>query len=145
LVKFIYDLCTDIYNKWSSSDETVSKIERCPGGKTVKELTMAMDPMDREPNVYNRETTTNVVDREGRGSNTLAYLIGGLVIALGLLAFLFYDGGDRDVSTTGSTGTQTESSTGAGSSTAPAAPSAPATPAPASPAPASPAPASPQQ
>ena len=45
----------------------------------------------------------------GRGSNTLAYVIGGLVIALGLLAFLFYDGGSNEPSTTGSTGTQTES------------------------------------
>jgi hypothetical protein len=102
---------------------------------------MAMDPIDREPNVYNRET--NVYEREGRGSNTLAYLIGGLVIALGLLAFLFYDGGDRDVSTTGSTGTQTESSrpgstgtgsTGAGSTTAPARPASPAPASPAAPA-----------
>lgn len=103
---------------------------------------MAMDPMDREPNVYNRET--NVYETDRRGSNTLAYVIGGLVIALGLLAFLFYDGGNEP-STTGSTGTQTESSspsTGSGatggSSTAPATPSSPATPAPA-------APASPQQ
>ena len=97
---------------------------------------MATDPIDREPNVYNRET--NVYEREGRGSNTLDYLIGGLVIALGLLAFLFYDGGNRDVTTTGSTGTQTESTTGAGSTSAPATPTSPASPAPA--APASPAP-----
>ena len=66
---------------------------------------MAMDPMDREPNVYNRET--NVYDNTGRGSNTLAYLIGGLVVALGLLAFLFYDGGSNESSTTGSTAPQT--------------------------------------
>ncbi len=95
---------------------------------------MAMDPMDREPNVYNRET--NISTNDGRGSNTLAYVIGGLVIALGLLAFLFYDGGGNEPSTTGSTGTQTESSSpsagsGAtgGSSTAPATPTAPAAPA----------------
>ena len=104
---------------------------------------MAMDPMDREPNVYNRET--NVYDTDRRGSNTLAYVIGGLVIALGLLAFLFYDGGNEP-STTGSTGTQTESSSPAtgsgatgGSSTAPASPAAPSSPASPS------APASPQQ
>jgi hypothetical protein len=104
-----------------------------------------MDPMDREPNVYNRET--NVYDNSSRGSNTLAYVIGGLVIALGLLAFLFYDGGSEPT-TTGSTGTQTESSaprTGSGatggSSTAPATPAAPMTPSsPAAPA----APANPQ-
>jgi hypothetical protein len=99
-----------------------------------------MDPMDREPNVYNRET--NVYDTDRRGSNTLAYVIGGLVIALGLLAFLFYDGGRNEPSTTGSTTTQSQSTTGSSSSTAPATPAAPAAPA----APASPsAPASPQQ
>jgi cytochrome c biogenesis protein CcdA len=97
---------------------------------------MAMDPMDREPNVYNRET--NISTSDGRGSNTLAYVIGGLVIALGLLAFLFYDGGSKDPSTTGSTGTQTQSSpstgtTGSGaaggSTAAPATPTTPAAPA----------------
>jgi len=83
--------------------------------------------MDREPNVYNRET--NVYDNAGRGSNTLAYVIGGLVVALGLLAFLFYDGGSNEPSTTGSTGTQTESSSPSTRSTAPATPAAPAAPA----------------
>lgn len=98
---------------------------------------MAVDPMDRDPNLYNRENEVSA--SEARGSNTLAYLIGGLVIALGLLAFLFYDGGNRDVSTTGSTTapqSQTEpasptapstGSTGTGSTTAPANP-APASP-----------------
>ncbi len=76
--------------------------------KRSRSFKMAMDPMDREPNVYNRET--NVYDNTGRGSNTLAYVIGGLVVALGLLAFLFYDGGSNEPSTTGSTGTPTESS-----------------------------------
>ncbi len=102
---------------------------------------MAMDPMDREPNVYNRET--NVYETDRRGSNTLAYVIGGLVIALGLLAFLFYDGGNEPSTTGSTTGTQTEStspSTGSGatggSSTAPVTPSSPSAPA---------APASPQQ
>jgi hypothetical protein len=99
--------------------------------------------MDRDPNVYDRET--RVYDRDSRGSNTLAYLIGGLVLALGLLAFLFYDGGSSDVNTTSSTGTQTERPAGStspgatgsstspstgstGSSTAPTAPARPATP-----------------
>jgi hypothetical protein len=106
---------------------------------------MAMDPMDREPNVYNRET--NVYDNTRRGSNTLAYVIGGLVVALGLLAFLFYDGGSNEPSTTGSTGTQTQSSSPSTGSTAPATPTTPSAPAaPASPAsPAAPsAPANPQ-
>jgi hypothetical protein len=103
--------------------------------------------MDRDPNIYDRETPvvnrdTTVVDRESGGSNFLAFLIGGLVIAIGLLAFLFYDGGStggRDVSTTGSTTTRSAPATpgaggsmtapapsGAGSSTS--APTAPATP-----------------
>lgn len=100
---------------------------------------MAMDPMDREPNVYNRET--EVYDNTKRGSNTLAYVIGGLVVALGLLAFLFYDGGSNEPSTTGSTGTQTESSSpstdsgpAGGPATAPATPTSPSSPAPAAPA-----------
>ncbi len=109
--------------------------------------------MDRDPNLYDRDATTpgqgtgmhdnimnTVHDRETRvydrdtprGSNTLAYLIGGLVLALGLLAFLFYDGNSTgDVSTTGSTSTQTERSGGGagGSTMTPAAPAAPAAPA----------------
>jgi hypothetical protein len=93
--------------------------------------------MDRDPNVYDREP--RVYDRDTpRSSNTLAYLIGGLVIALGLLAFLFYDGsGGRDVSTTGSTTTTQGSgampssgaSTTPGTPASPGAPSRPATPA----------------
>lgn len=97
--------------------------------------------MDRDPNVYDRETQvhdrdTLVHDRDTRGSNTLAYMIGGLVLALGLLAFLFYGTSGDDVNTTASTGTQTERPAG---STAPAAPTTPMTPAtPAAPAPARP-------
>jgi hypothetical protein len=89
--------------------------------------------MDRDPNVYDRET--RVYDRDTRrGSNTLAYLIGGLVLALGLLAFLFYDGGSSEPTTTGSTATQTERPMNAPASPAtPARPASPATPAPAAP------------
>ena len=85
--------------------------------------------MDRDPNIYDRETPvvnreTTVVNRDSGGSNFLAFLIGGIVIAIGLLAFLFYDGGStggRDVSTTGSTTTRSApASPGAGSMTAPA-------------------------
>jgi hypothetical protein len=103
-----------------------------PSVKRSRSSTMSMD---RDPNVYDRET--RVYDRDSRGSNTLAYLIGGLVLALGLLAFLFYDGGGSDVNTTSSTGTQTERPAGStspgatgstGSSTAPTAPARPATP-----------------
>ncbi|HEX2135314.1 MAG TPA: hypothetical protein VHG30_05310 [Microvirga sp.] len=84
--------------------------------------------MDRDPNVYDRETETRVYDRDTRGSNTLAYLIGGLVLALGLLAFLFYDGSGGDVSTTASTGTQTERPAGSTAPATPTSPSAPAAP-----------------
>jgi hypothetical protein len=81
--------------------------------------------MDRDPNVYDRET--RVYDRDtSRGSYTLAYLIGGLVIALGLLAFLFYDRGGRDVDTTASTSTQTERPATPVSPANPAAPAPPA-------------------
>ena len=68
------------------------------------------------------------------GSNFWAFLIGGLVIALGLMAFLFYDGGStRDVTTTGSTTPRVESpaspSTARPAPTTPATPSTPAAPA----------------
>jgi hypothetical protein len=93
--------------------------------------------MDRDPNVYDRET--RVYDRETpRSSNTLAYLIGGLVIAVGLLAFLFWDGGGTtEPTTTGSTVTNSEPAPAATPKPAtpatPATPAAPATPAPAKP------------
>src|SRR3954470_5046795 len=41
---------------------------------------------DRDDRVY---------DRDSGGSNFLAFLIGGLVIAVGLLAFLFHHRGDN--------------------------------------------------
>jgi hypothetical protein len=100
------------------------------------------DPLNttRTNTVYDRDT--RVYDRDTGGSNFLAFLIGGLVIAVGLLAFLFYDGGNtRDVTTTGSTTPRIErpaspssgGPTGAGPMTPsvpsrPAPPSAPATP-----------------
>jgi len=73
-----------------------------------------------------RDSTTYDSDRGG--SNFWAFLIGGLVIAIGLLAFLFYDGGSttgRDVNTTSSTTPRLE---------APATPSSPSAPAPSRPA-----------
>lgn len=97
--------------------------------------------MDRDPNVYDRET--QVYDRGTGSSNTLAYVIGGIVVALGLMAFLFYDGGGRDVSTTSSIGTQTEHPA---APTPPAAPPASITAPPMTPSPGpAPAPATPQQ
>ncbi len=72
---------------------------------------------------YDRDSTTYDSDRGG--SNFWAFLIGGLVIAIGLLAFLFYDGGSttgRDVNTTSSTTPRIESPA------TPAAPSRPANP-----------------
>src|SRR4051794_41901293 len=73
---------------------------------------------------YDRDTV--VYDRDTGGSNFLAFLIGGLVIAVGLLAFLFYDGGNsRDVTTTGSTTPRIERPASP-STMAPAAPTRPA-------------------
>ena len=68
-----------------------------------------------------QDRDNRLYDRDAGGSNFLAFLIGGLVIAMGLLAFLFYDGGStsRDVNTTSSTTPRLE---------APASPSAPTTP-----------------
>jgi hypothetical protein len=80
---------------------------------------------------YDRDTLAT--DRRSGGSNFWAFLIGGLVIALGLMAFLFYDGGStsgRDVSTTGSTTPRVESpASPAPAPSAPASPAGPATPA----------------
>ncbi len=81
---------------------------------------------------YDRETLDT--GRRG-GSSFWPFLLGGLVIALGLLGFLFYDGGgtSRDVSTTGSTTTQSAPATGSVTTPTPpaaTAPAAPTTPAP---------------
>lgn len=69
-----------------------------------------------------------VEDRRTGRSNLMAYLIGGLVIAGGLLAFLFYDGSNRDVNTTSSTQgpVQAPASPSAPGTTSPTTPSAPA-------------------
>ena len=101
-----------------------------------------MPPRDstmRDSTMYERDTLdgTDVntpydrdgaYDRDGGGSNFLAFLIGGVIIAIGLLAFLFYDGGSgRDVSTTSSTTPRIEAPASPGSSSTPA-PSRPANP-----------------
>ena len=107
-----------------------------PLGSTIPPLGSTMDDRDDlnttgVTSTYDRDT---VSDRGG--SNFWAFLVGGLVIAIGLLAFLFYDGGSttsRDVSTTGSTTPRVESP--ARPTTPPATPSTPASPgAPATPA-----------
>lgn len=67
----------------------------------------ATAPVDREGLVFDRETALDqspmAAESHRGGSKFMAFLIGGLVIAIGLLAFLFYDGGSREVNTTGST------------------------------------------
>ena len=48
---------------------------------------------------------TNVFDRDAGHSNYMAFLLGGLMVSIGLLAFTFYDSApnmSRDVATTGS-------------------------------------------
>jgi cytoskeletal protein RodZ len=112
-------------------------------GHSMDPTRSGMDPVvsNTDPMPMNR--TGSDYGRDRRGSNFLAYLIGGLVIAVGLLAFLFYDGrSGNDPVTTGSTGssvsTPVSPSTGSTGSTgtsgtsvspAPASPMPPATPA----------------
>src|ERR671911_733069 len=75
---------------------------------------------------YDRDTT--VYDRDRGGSNFLAFLIGGLVIAVGLLAFLFYDGGTNEPATTGSTTTMERPTTAPTTPSTPTSPARPANP-----------------
>lgn len=94
----------------------------------------ATAPVDREGLVFDRDTTAVnrhdlVAEPERRsGINLTAFLIGGVVIALGLLGFLFYDGANtgREVNTTGSTTPRVE---GPATPASPARPTTPATPA----------------
>ena len=98
-------------------------------------LTAGESPMlDQDTNVSRPEMNTldpgmTSSDRDAGGSNFLAFLVGGLVIAIGLLAFLFYDGGSttgRDVNTTGSTTPRLEAPATPASPSTPATPSRPA-------------------
>jgi hypothetical protein len=95
----------------------------------------------RDSTMYDHDTmsttgTNTTYDRDGYGgdrggSNFWAFLIGGLVIAIGLMAFLFYDGGSttgRDVNTTSSTTPRLEAPATPSSPSTPAAPSRPANP-----------------
>lgn len=64
-------------------------------------------------------------DRGTGRSNFVAYLLGGVAIAVGLLGFLFYDDarlGGRDVTTTGSVLPRVESSVNPGTVTVPTSP-----------------------
>jgi len=62
------------------------------------------------PHAGDSMTTAGAYDRPAHRSNAMAYIIGGLIIALGLLAFLVYGGETSDdVTQTGSTTTQTDS------------------------------------
>jgi hypothetical protein len=77
-------------------------------------------------------------DRPAQRSNAMAYIIGGLIIALGLLAFLVYGGMDDGPGATGSTTARDTMETGsrgptpnAGSTGEMRTPTAPATPSPA--------------
>ena len=81
---------------------------------------------NRTETVYDRDTTD--YDRDRGGSNFLAFLIGGLVIAVGLLAFLFYDGGTNEPATTGSTTTMERPTTAPTTPSTPTSPARPANP-----------------
>ena len=76
-------------------------------------------------------------DRPAHRSNAMAYIIGGLIIALGLLAFLVYGGMDDGPGATGSTTARDSMETGArgptpnaGATGAQTTPTPPPTPAP---------------
>ena len=100
-----------------------------------------VDPMRSESDLrpLELETTPSVTDRGSRGSSTLALILGGLVIAIGLFAFVFYPGGTGpDVDATGTTTTTPTERPALPNATAPTVPSSPN--APAAPAPATPAP-----
>jgi hypothetical protein len=97
----------------------------------AQERTMDMDRDNNlaptRPSIVT-DRDVRVYDRDTGGSNFLAFLIGGLVIAVGLLAFLFYDGGNtRDVTTTGSVTPRIERP-GSDAAPAPSMPSRPASP-----------------
>jgi len=88
-------------------------------------------PVDREGTVFDRDPAgldrTSTIEPTRAGSGLKAFLIGGLVIALALLGFLFYDGANTgDVNTTGSTTPRVE---GPATPASPARPTTPATPA----------------
>lgn len=77
------------------------------------------------------DTESRTYGRDSGGSNFMAFLIGGLVIAIGLLAFLFYDGGSttgRDVNTTSSTTPRIQAPATPATPSTPASPSRPANP-----------------
>ncbi len=109
-----------------------------PHGSTIPPQGSTMyDRDDLNAGVTNTTYDRDTLATERSGSNFWAFLIGGLVIALGLMAFLFYDGGSTsDVTTTGSTTPRVESpASPARPATPPATPSSPAAPgAPAAPA-----------
>jgi hypothetical protein len=100
-----------------------------PRDSTMRDSTMYdRDTMNTTGTNTSLDRDTGAYDGDRGGSNFLAYLIGGIVIAIGLLAFLFYDGGSttgRDVNTTGSTTPRLE----APAAPAPAAPATPSRPA----------------
>ena len=109
---------------------------------TTPDTTLGTERMDRAAGINTggmadttaTASTTPDFDRGAGRSNFMAYLIGGLVIAVGLMAFLFYDGGNRDVNTTSSTRPSvqtpaTPSAPGAGGATNQSAPTTPAAPA----------------
>jgi hypothetical protein len=114
------------------------------GGHNVKITDVPASHADTSTSTSSADMTTGTTDanyagsydRPAHRSNAMAYIIGGLIIALGLLAFLVYGGMDDGPGATGSTTARESVETGArgpaangaatGSSMTPTAPPTPA-------------------
>ncbi len=105
---------------------------------THTEMPMSTSHTDLNTGMSPNTSMDSSLDRPAHRSNAMAYIIGGLIIALGLLAFLVYGGMDDGPGATGSTTAgDTSYETGsrgptpnAGSTGAAPVPTAPPTPAP---------------
>lgn len=80
--------------------------------------------------------------KEAGGISAMAFILGGVVVAVGIIGYFMYGGSPKHVGTGSSTSTSVTIEAPAPAATPPAA-TAPAAPAPAAPAPAAPAPAAP--
>ncbi|KAA2235308.1 hypothetical protein [Salinarimonas soli] len=110
------------------------KITDVPSSSSDASSTMARSDLNTTSGDTNYQAS---YDRPAHRSNAMAYIIGGLIIALGLLAFLVYGGTDNGPGATGSTTARDSMETGArgptpnaGATGAQRTPTAPATPAP---------------
>jgi hypothetical protein len=111
------------------------KITDVPSSHADAPTSHAHSDVNMAPSQTNFDTS---YDRPAQRSNAMAYIIGGLIIALGLLAFLVYGGTDDGPGATGATTARDTMETGsrgptpnAGSTGEMRTPTAPPTPSPA--------------